>query len=137
MDKYEFIDISGDAGLKIFGADLREVFIHGAMGFYSLITDAENVRPIEERRITMSADDREGLLIQWLNELVFLFDAYGFIGRDFQLTLSGLTLNAVVQGGYFDESVNERRLLVKATTYHGLYIRETENGCEAAVLFDL
>jgi SHS2 domain-containing protein len=81
MKPYEFLDISGDAGIRAFGKTAVDLFINAARGMYDLITDMEGVGKTETVRISLSHDSPEGLLISWLNELIFRFDAHGFLAK--------------------------------------------------------
>lgn len=137
MKRYEQIDISGDAGLTIYGKTLEELFENAAAGLSELITDLSVVEVSEVKAVSLSAESREGLLIQWLNELVFMLDAYNFIGRDFSVHLENNSLQATVSGGFFDPDINESRLLVKAATYHGLSLEKSGAVWVATVIFDI
>jgi SHS2 domain-containing protein len=137
MKIYEQLDISGDIGLRVWGKTLEELFENAAIGMSGLITDTSNIEETGEREITLSSDSNEGLLIQWLNELIFLFDAEGFIGKVFKVSLHDNGLKAKVSGGNFNPEVNESRLLIKAATYHGLSLKKNNSHWEATVIFDI
>jgi SHS2 domain-containing protein len=137
MKKYEQIDISGDAGLKIWGKTLEDLFQNAAYGTWELITDPSGVREKEKREITLSSNSYEGLLVLWLNELIFLFDSYGFIGTSFSVILEGFSLKACVTGGIINPDINESRLLLKAATYHDLSLKKVRAIWEATVIFDI
>lgn len=137
MKQYEQIDISGDAGLRIYGNDPEELFENAAKGLFSMITDVTLVKESETKDVNLSSDSMENLLVQWLNELVFLFDTYYFIGKVFSVCLDNNNLLANVSGGLFDPAVDESRLLIKAATYHNLSLRNTGSNWEATVIFDI
>ncbi len=137
MKKYEQIDISGDVGLHISGNTLKELFENAALGMSDLITDISGLKETEKREITLDSDSRENLLVLWLNELIFMFDTYGYIGRSFSVNLKNNNLSAVISGGVFDPRVNESRLLIKAATYHDLSVKKAGAGWEATVIFDI
>ncbi len=151
MKKYEQLDISGDAALRVWGRTPEELFRNASEGLSELITDTAGIKETEEREIVLTAESMEGLLVQWLNELIFLFDTYGFTGKHFSISLqqapddsvpaggrSGrVRLTARISGGCFRPDVNECRLLVKAATYHGLSFRHVDSGWEAVVVFDI
>jgi len=150
MKNYEQIDISGDVGLRVFGETDEKLFQNAAAGMYELITDVSTVTETEEKEIALSAENHEVLLVRWLNELVFLYDTYGFTGRrstvhiknagsarDDENSQLPLELKAVVSGGIFDPDINEQRLLIKAATYHTLTVRKTSSRWEATVIFDI
>jgi len=137
MKTFDVLDISGDAGLRAYGQTLQELFVNAAMGMYSLITDPEAIR--EERDITVDIESLslDGLLVAWLNELIFHFDAYGFIGSRIVITEITHTLKAIVSGEDFDPERHERRLLIKAATYHMLKIGKEDDQWSVNIIFDI
>ncbi|HYA11568.1 MAG TPA: archease, partial [Thermodesulfovibrionales bacterium] len=86
MKIFEIIDVSGDVGIKAYGGSLKDVFMNAAIGMYSLITDLEMVKEEKAVDVSVESDSIEGLLVSWLNELNFHFDAYGFIGKRIVIT---------------------------------------------------
>lgn len=137
MKKYEQFDISGDVGLRIWGENLEDLFTNAALSMSGLITDIKMIKKREKRECQLDGDNYESLLILWLNELIFLFDTYGFVGTSFSVTLEGKTLKAMISGGTIDPDVNESRLLLKAATYHGLSVKKKDSLWEATVIFDI
>ncbi|MBI4838113.1 MAG: archease [Nitrospirae bacterium] len=135
--KYEPLDVFGDVGLRVFGNTLNELFENAAFGMSGLITDTAQIMETEKKQITVEADNYESLFVRWLNELVFLFDAHGFIGKQFSVNLKGNAVEAEVLGGYFDPEVQEQRLLIKAATYHRLFLKKNDSGWLAEVIFDI
>ncbi len=77
MEKFKVLDISGDVGLTAFGKSKNEVFVNAATGMYSLITDLDAVAEKETITVAIESHSLDGLLVSWLNELIFHFDAYG------------------------------------------------------------
>lgn len=141
MKKFETIDISGDVGIRAFGNSLEQAFTNAAIGMYSLITDIENVKETRKIIIEAQSDSPEGLLVSYLNELIFQFDAYGFIGKGIDINILRLEpspfLRATVRGEEFDPQKHERKLLIKAATYHKLRIEKTGDVWEIEVIFDI
>jgi len=147
MTQFETLDISGDAGIRAFGDDLKELFMNAALGMYSLITDAEAVGERKAIEIFIGSNSLEGLLISWLNELIFHFDAYGFIGKKIAITEfvpwedrpagGQFAVRAVVSGEEFDPLRHQGKLLIKAATYHKLRIQRTGETWETQVIFDI
>ncbi len=138
MKQFEIIDISGDVGIKAFGGSIEEVFKNSAIGMYSLITDLKGVKGQKTINISSESNSLEGLLVSWLNELIFHFDAYNFIGKDIViLEMSDRKLKANVKGEEFDTERHERKLLIKAATYHRLKIEKVREIWEADIIFDI
>ena len=138
MKQFEILDIFGDAGIRAFGKDLPELFAHAGIGMFSLITKLGSVTEARHIIVTVESETLEGLLIAWLNELVFHFDTYGFVGKKICVTeLTGTRVSATVSGEEFDPVRHERGLLIKAATYHRILLQERDDHWEAEVIFDI
>lgn len=162
MKTFEIIDISADAGIRAYGETLEDLFANAATGMYSLITEPGGIREEQDIKIDLESHSVEGLLVAWLNELIFHFDTYGFIGKKINITeitpspvsstgqaLSlapggeGLgegeacRLGAVVSGEDFDTERHERKLLIKAATYHQMKVEKEDGLWVTNVIFDI
>lgn len=136
--QFEVLDISGDVGIRAFGRSLEEVLINAALGMYNLITDTGAVEKKKSINVEVESHSLEGLLVSWLNELIFQFDTYGFIGRDIEIKeLTERGLKASLSGEDFDETRHEKRLLVKAATYHQLKIERDGEDWKVEIIFDI
>jgi len=141
MKPFEVIDISGDVGIKAYGKSLEELFVNAAIGMYSLITDLEGIKEKKTIEVSIESHSLEGLLVSWLNELIFQFDAYNFIGKKIDIKAMShepsAFLRAEVSGEEFNPERHERKLLIKAATYHRLKIAQVNNIWEVDVIFDI
>ncbi len=142
MERFETIDISGDAGIRAFGRDLRELFVNAAFGMYDLMTDTAGIDGDKEIDISVESDTVEGLLVSWLNELIFNFDVHGFIGKNIairELSEEGqpMGLRASLTVGEFDPERHVRKLLVKAATYHRIRVERSGDTWQGDVIFDI
>ena len=136
--KFEVLDISGDVGIKAFGKSLNEAFINAFLGMYSLITDLNQVKEKNIIEISVESHSLDGLLVSWLSDLIFNFDAYGFIGKKIELKLfSESKIVAAVSGETFNPEYHEGKLLIKAATYHKLRIEKIGDMWEIDVIFDI
>jgi protein archease len=138
MENYETIDISGDAGIRGYGETVEHAFTNTAIGMYSLITDLEYIKAEKTMSVSVESTSLDGLLVSWLNELIFLFDTYGFVGKEIVITAFGdKRIVADVAGEDFDPERHEKRLLIKAATYHQLTIEEKDRVWVTQVIFDV
>jgi len=136
--QFEVLDISGDTGIKAYGKTVSEAYANAGIGMYSLITDINSVDEKESVEIELSGDSPEGVLVAYLNELIFRFDTHGFIGRSVEVRdLSGSGIRVIVHGEEFDPERHERRLLIKAATYHNIKVEQADSVWEVEVVFDI
>jgi len=138
MEKeFEILNHTADAGIIAYGGNMNEAFANAAKGMFSLITELEDVEEIEYRDTELTASDRESLLVEWLNELIYLFDVENILFKKFDITqLSNTHLKARSYGTKVDSSRHELKTGVKAATYHMLRI-DRDNGIKIQVLFDI
>ncbi len=134
---FEIVDHTADVGIIAYGDDMNEVFANAAKGLFSLITELDDVEEVIHRDIKLTAPDQESLLVGWLNELIYLFDAENILFKRFDITrLSQTQLKARTYGEKVDSSRHKLKIGVKAATYHMLKI-DRNNGSKAQVLFDI
>jgi SHS2 domain-containing protein len=147
MKRFEILDISADAGIRAFGRDLKELFINAALGMFSLMTDLNDVRERQEVEVSVEGSTLEGTFVSWLNEFIFRFDTYGFVGKKIVITrflpeeersVTGTcAVRASVSGEEFESGRHKGKLLIKAATYHKLTIEKTDGIWQADVIFDI
>lgn len=134
---FDVIEHTADVGIIARGATLPEVFANAAAGMMSFLIQPALVRPRESRRVVVEAEDRDGLLVAWLNELLVLLNGDAFVPREFRIVqLTETRLEAEVLGEPVDPQRHQFRLDVKAATYHQLEISHND-GWRAKVIFDV
>jgi SHS2 domain-containing protein len=135
---FEFIDHTADIGILAYGADMKQVFANAARGLFSLITELDSITATEKRDINVTGLDREALLVNWLNELIYLFEAKEILFNRFEITtIADTALSAKAFGEKINLAKHELKTQVKAATYHMLKIEQYEDEWKAQVIFDV
>lgn len=135
---YRIIPHTADLGMEVTGKTLKDLFVQAGRAFFDLMIGLPHIRDVAEVPIGVSAPDREGLLVAWLSELLFLFETRPFVFRDFIIRrLEPTALEAVGQGEPFDPGKHRVKQVFKAVTYHQLALWEEKGGWKARVIFDL
>ncbi|MBI4300948.1 MAG: archease [Chloroflexi bacterium] len=134
---FEITDHTADIGLRAWGKDVRDAFVQAATGLFSIICDLDEVQERESREVSVSAEEREDLLVDWLSEMLYLFDAELLLLRRFDIkSLQDGKLTATVYGETAEPGRHHIKLGVKAVTYHQLRVEERD-GCQVEVIFDI
>ena len=134
---FEIINHTADVGIVAYGADVSQAFTNAARALFSLITELDDVEECLHRDIELTASDEESLLVEWLNELIYLFDTENIVFKRFDVTkLNNTQLKARSYGEKVDSSKHRLKTGVKAATYHMLKI-DKSNGSRVQVLFDI
>ncbi len=140
MEKFEFIEHTADLGLRVYGKTSEGLFKNYATVLFSILTDYQP-KKIINKKITLQAQSLAELLVDWLNELLSIFFADGFLPKEYHLRISddkgGKILQAEIKGEEFDFENNELKREIKAATYHDLKVEENDKGYVAEVIFDV
>ncbi len=138
MSGFEVIDHTADVGIVARAATLIELFEVAAEGMFSFLIDSTLIENRAWRERTVEADDREGLLVAWLNDLLVLLNGDAFVPKVFVVDeLGERRLRATVHGEPVDPARHHFRLDVKAATYHMLEIARSDGDWTARVIFDV
>jgi len=122
---------TADLALRIWGSSLGELLASAAEGLFASVPPG--CGPRVERRLTLTAEDVETLLVDWLSELLYLSEAKRETYDTFTVTVEpGLCLSATIRG---TAGANERPR-VKAVTYHGLCVEQVDGVYAATLVFD-
>ena len=134
---FEIVNHTADVGIAAYGANMKQAFTNAAKGLFSLITELDDIEEVLHRDIEVTATDKESLLVEWLNELIYLFDTENIIFKRFDITeLNNRQLKARSYGEKVDRSRHKLKTGVKATTYHMLKV-DKGDGCKVQVIFDI
>ncbi|HEY42105.1 MAG TPA: archease [Dehalococcoidia bacterium] len=134
---FELIEHTADVGIMAYGDDLKEAFANAARGMFSLIVEVGSVRETAHRDIEVTAPDEESLLVTWLNELIYLFDAENMLFSRFVIIeLDTARLKARAYGEPVDNTRHRLKTGIKAATYHMVEV-DRSKGCRVRVLFDI
>ena len=138
IKNYEPIDHTADIGIRVKGKDLKELFKKAALALFDILAVRKPACAKAETafKITQSADSREELFINWLNELLSLSSAKLVIFTGFKITgLSACAIEASATAEPMKHfTVNSE---IKAATYHQLKLSKEAFGWQAEVILDV
>ena len=141
MKEFEILEHTADIGIAAYGKNKREVFINAAKGMFEIIAgENKNLKENFYDKIKLEADNLEGLLFAWLNELLYIGETRLVILNKFQIKeLSDFQIKAEVEGMKINPPSVKIEKEIKAVTYHRLEIKKDEESglWRAQVIFDI
>jgi len=133
----EEIEHTADWAIRVRAADLPGLFIASAKGMFGLLADLAQITICRHVSVELHAIDFETLLIDWLNELLYLSEQHGVIFVEFAVeelsSGNDVSLRAHAAGG----SPAELFKVIKAATFSGLTIRRVDDAFQAELVFDV
>jgi SHS2 domain-containing protein len=135
MASHRFVDHTSEIGLQVRAASFPELLAEAGRGLARLLLrDRPAEAAGEAREIEVSSHDRESLLVDWLNELIFEAEVRLWVPLEFEVMEASDTHFRVRARG---AEVEVPPSIVKAATFHGLQVMETPEGLEAEVILDV
>jgi len=134
IPRYEHIEHTADLALRIYGQDTRDLFANVAYAMFSELTDVNLIEPRVHHLVEIDGIDLESLLVNWLNELLYLHETRAEVYSIFDIhELTTHDLQATVHGAHC-ESINT---VIKAATFHNLVIQNISTGYVVTIVFDV
>jgi SHS2 domain-containing protein len=129
---FRWVEHTAELELEIEAPTTEAVFEEALAALAELVRDGDGSPTTW--KIALEADDLPMLLVDWLQELIYLGETKGFVPeRIASLELEESRLDATVEG-----HAGEPRHLVKAVTLHRLHLRpDDEGGWRARVVLDV
>jgi len=136
VKRFQLIEHTADTGIIAYGNNLAEAFANAAYGLFSIIAELNKVRAVESRLLEVSAEDAEGLLFNWLNHLIYVFEVERLLFKGFDISeFTENNLKATCRGEKYDPSRHRLKLGVKSATYHLLKVDGEKNRVQ--LIFDV
>jgi len=133
---YQEVSHTADLELLVWADSLRDLFIQAAAGMYDLLDliRLDQIPEGDRGELSLEAMDPEGLLILFLEELLFIVtEEYRIC--DFSTLI--ITQPGSLQAQFVSHEIESYRRDIKAVTYHDLDIQETDDHFEVSIVFDI
>ena len=137
-EPFEILDHTADIGIIAYGTDAKELFSNAALALFSLFVDLESIQEKSHLDLEVCSEDRESLIVDWLNELIYCFDAKHILFNRFDIeSLTDNALKATCYGEDLDPNKHKIKTGIKAATYHQLSLDTDDNGYKAQIILDI
>jgi SHS2 domain-containing protein len=135
---YEVIEHTADIGLRLRAATLDLLFAEAGRALMGLLfQEGGEVFPVLNHTVQLESADRNTLLVDWLNELLYLASARHLVFVQFDVRLTDNRLVAQIRGETADPARHTPDHEIKAITYHKLKVEQEGQGWMAEVILDI
>lgn len=132
--RVEHVEHTADLAFRVFAGSLGELFATTAQAMFQQLADTTAVATTAQRHVAVEAPDRASLLVEWLNELLYLHEIHGEVYTAYAFDeLTDQALRATVSGG----KPKQVYTIIKGATYHNLSVRQAPEGLVATIVFDV
>ncbi|MGZ8136331.1 MAG: archease [Methylococcaceae bacterium] len=129
---WEHFNHDADIGIRGIGSTLDQAFEQAAIAMTAVITDPAWVSAAEIVSISCHAADKEMLLMDWINELVFLMSTRRLVFSSYQVSIDDGVLTAVASGEAVDVKKHQPAVEIKGATFTELRVYQNPDGAWVA-----
>jgi len=136
---YKLLEHATDAFIEVTATSLEEAFVHAGDAVVDTTLDQELVEEKEQKTLTVSGEDLDFLLFNWLEEVIYQLITEGFAIHRFSLDISKNSeylLKAIAFGEEINLKKHHFKIEIKAPTFHLMEIKQN-GGVTMRFLLDL
>jgi len=135
MKKFEILPHRADLKIRAFGKDKKELFLNMLLGMTkNQRPEIKNKKKIK-RKIKIKSVDLSTLLVDFLNEVLYLSQVNKEVYLDFKFEKFK---DKELEGKLIGQRISKFGEDIKAVTFHNLEVKQIENkNWEGTVLFDI
>ena len=135
---YRIIEHTADTGFEVRSTTKKKVFESAARAFFNILWQIDVHQEKDPEIIKVSGSDLEELLVNFLEEFLYLYDAKALVCTRIQVEkIIGIRIHAKAWLQKFNETSDKELLGVKAVTYHQLFIGKKNNVWVARIFLDI
>jgi len=135
---YELIDHTADIGIRVTETSIKDLFETAAHAMFEQITEPSKLSGTHTKDIHIKGIDRPDLLINFLRELLSFWTLDAHLIK--RVTIADITATRLTAKLFYDEfnpKTHEILKDIKAVTYHGISVDQTDAGWQATIIFDV
>ncbi len=142
MEEFIFLDdiATADVAIESRGDTPEELFSASARATFEVMVDTGDVQPEIKKVMHLENSEIDGLLFDWLAEIIYLKDSEAMVFCKFEIKIKkdkDYYLDAEIYGEEINQSRHELRCDVKAITFHLFEVYEKDRKWIARFILDI
>jgi SHS2 domain-containing protein len=134
---YRLTTRQSELAVKVVGNSQAELFANSAFALFDVMTDVEKIEIKEQLPLEVEGMDRDDLLVNWMRELLYLYQGSGYMLKEFRIQdVKDTVVKAQVCGEKIDPDRHEIRKEIGAVAYNQGRIHKTGNQWTAQLIFE-
>lgn len=135
---YRIIARQSELAVRVVGTSQTNLFVNAAFALFDVITDTENVELKERMQLEVEGSDRDDLLVNWLRELLYLYQGSAYLLKEFTVQeIKDTIVKAQVSGEKLDPDRHEIKQEIAAVAYDQSHMQKTGDQWIAQVILEV
>jgi SHS2 domain-containing protein len=135
---YRLTTRQSELAVRVIGNSQADLFANSAFALFDVMTDVDKIEIKEELPLEVEGMDRDDLLVNWMRELLYLYQGSGYMLKEFRIhDVKDTVLKAAVCGEKIDPDRHEIRKEISAVAYNQGRMQKTGNQWTAQLIFEI
>ena len=136
--KYRVIRKSSELSIRLAGDSLPQLLADAGFALFDLMVDLEAVEAQESVTLEVEGLDNDDLMVNWIRELLYEYQASGFVLKEFEIHEAGeFFVRAEARGEKYDPDRHEERETIAAVDERLSHLGKMGSQWTAQVGFEL
>jgi len=135
---YRLTKRQSELAVRVTGNSQAELFANSAYALFDVMTDNIDTIEIKEKMpLEVEGADRDDLMINWMRELLYLYQGSGYLLKQFEIReVKDTVVKAEVCGEKIDPDRHEIKQEIAAVAYQHGRMEKTGNQWIAQLVFE-
>jgi SHS2 domain-containing protein len=138
QQRYRITTRQSELAVKVLGNSQVNLFANSAFALFDVMTEVDKIDIKERMPLEVEGTDRDDLLVNWMRELLYLYQGSGYLLREFHIREAKDTLvKAEVCGEKIDPDRHEIKREIVGVAYHQSRMQKTGDQWTAQLIFEI
>ena len=136
--RYRLTTRQSELAVRVAGNSQADLFANSAFALFDVMTDIDKVDIEERMSLEVEGTDRDDLMVNWMRELLYLYQGSGYLLREFLVReVKDTLVKAEVAGEKIDPDRHEIQQEIAAVAFHKSRMEKTGNQWTAHLIFEV
>jgi len=137
--KYRLTKHQSEIAVRVTGDSQADLFANSAVALFDvMMADMEKIESKERLPFEVEGTDRDDLMVNWVRELLYLYQGSGYLLREFLIRdVKDTVVRGEVAGEKIDPDRHEIKQEIAGVAFHKSRMEKTGNQWTAHLIFEL
>ena len=136
--RYRITPHHSELAVKVFGSSQLELFQNSGWALFDVTTDIEKIETKDCVPLEVEGTDQDDLLVNWVRELLYLYQGSGYLLKEFRINeLGDKLVKAEACGEKIDPDRHEIKKEIMAIAYDKSRMAKTGDQWTAQLIFEV
>ena len=135
---YRITTHQNELAVRIVGNSQADLFAASGFALFDVMADIDKIEAAERLSLEIEGSDRDDLMVNWIRELLYLYQGSGYLLKEFKINeVKDTLVKAEVAGEKIDPDRHEIKQEIAAVAFHKSRMQKTGNQWIAQVIFEV